>query len=127
MLTGGNTIIEGIILIIFGIFGYLWAVNTAPLITLAQIACNLSAVSNVLSQTCSKVNLNANIISYTPDMAIMIAIFGAILLSMGIIIFTRKEEGGEEKGSWGNRYYALKRCSIFILRTYCGFCFLYQG
>src|SRR5438046_10016550 len=105
MLTGGNTIIEGVILIIFGIFVYLLAINTVPLVTLAQIACNLSAVSNVLSQTCSKVNLNANIISYTPDIAIMIAIFGGILLSMGIIIFTRKEEGGEEERSWGNKYY----------------------
>ncbi|HEY6883805.1 MAG TPA: hypothetical protein VI278_07190 [Nitrososphaeraceae archaeon] len=127
MLTGGNTIIEGVIFIIFGIFVYFWAVNTAPLVTLAQIACNLSAVSNVLSQTCSKVNLNANIISYAPDIAIIIAIFGAILLSMGIIIFIRKEEGGEAKGSWGNKYYVLTRYSIFILRTKCGFISLYQG
>ena len=127
MLTGGNTIIEGLIFIIFGIFVYFWAVNTEPLVTLAQIACNLSSVSNVLSQTCSKVNLNAYIISYAPDIAIMIAIFGAILLSMGIIIFIRKEEGGEAKGSWGNKYYVLTRCSIFILRTKCGFISLYQG
>jgi hypothetical protein len=57
----------------------------------------------------------------------MIAIFGAILLSMGIIIFIRKEEGGEAKGSWGNKYYVLTRCSIFILRIYCEFNFLYKG
>jgi predicted membrane channel-forming protein YqfA (hemolysin III family) len=106
MLIGGNTIIEGIILITFGSFIYLWAINTAPLVMLAQIACNLPSVSNVLSQTCSKVNLNANIISYTPDIAIIIAIFGGILLIMGVIIISsEKEEGGERKGSWRDRYH----------------------
>jgi uncharacterized membrane protein YozB (DUF420 family) len=107
MLIGGNTIIEGIILITFGSFIYLWAINTAPLVMLAQIACNLPSVSNVLSQTCSKVNLNANIMSYTPDIAIIIAIFGGILLIIGVIIIsTGKEEEGEEgKGSWRNGYY----------------------
>jgi hypothetical protein len=106
MLTGGNTIIEGIILIIFGSFIYLWAISTAPLATLAQIACNLPSVSSVLSQTCSKINLNANIISYMPDIAIVIAVFGGILLIIGVItIFTGKEEVGEGKEPWRNRYY----------------------
>jgi hypothetical protein len=105
MLAGGNTIIEGIILLILGIFMYFWAINTAPLASLAQIACNIPAVSNVLSQTCSKVNINANIISYMPDIAIMVAIFGGILLVMGIIISTGKEQRGEGNGSWGNGYY----------------------
>lgn len=84
---------------------YFWAINTAPLANLAQIACNIPAVSNVLSQTCSKVNINGNIISYMPDIAIMVSIFGGILLIMGIIISTGKEQGGEENGSWGNGYY----------------------
>lgn len=105
MLAGGNTIIEGTILLILGIFMYFWAINTAPLASLAQIACNIPAVSNVLSQTCSKVNINANIISYMPDIAIMVAIFGGILLVMGIIISTGKEQRGEGNGSWGNGYY----------------------
>jgi hypothetical protein len=104
MLAGGNTIIEGIILIVFGIFIYLWAIYTAPLTTLAQIACNFPSVSNVLSQTCSKVNLNANIMSYTPDIAIIIAIFGGILLIIGVIIISTGE-GEEGKGSWRNAYY----------------------
>ncbi|MGB7638292.1 MAG: hypothetical protein WBL88_12060 [Nitrososphaeraceae archaeon] len=105
MLAGGNTIIEGTILLILGIFMYIWAINTAPLANLAQIACNIPAVSNVLSQTCSKVNINGNIISYMPDIAIMVSIFGGILLIMGIIISTGKEQGGEGNGSWGNGYY----------------------
>ena len=105
MLAGGNTIIEGTILLILGIFMYFWAINTAPLASLAQIACNIPAVSNVLSQTCSQVNINANIISYMPDIAIMVAIFGGILLVMGIIISTGKEQRGEGNGSWGNGYY----------------------
>jgi hypothetical protein len=106
MLAGGNTIIEGLILLILGIFMYFWAINTAPLASLAQIACNIPAVSNVVSQTCSKVNINANIISYTPDIAVIIAIFGGILLVMGIIIFTEKgSSDGGGKGSWGDGYY----------------------
>jgi hypothetical protein len=100
MLAGGNTIIEGTILLILGIFMYFWAINTAPLANLAQIACNIPAVSNVLSQTCSKVNINGNIISYMPDIAIMVASFGGILLVMGIIISTGKKQGGERNGSW---------------------------
>jgi hypothetical protein len=105
MLAGGNTIVEGTILLILGIFMYLWAINTAPLANLAQIACNIPAVSNVLSQTCLKVNINGNIMSYMPDIAIMVAIFGGILLVMGIIISTGKEQGREGNGSWGNGYY----------------------
>jgi hypothetical protein len=79
---------------------YFCAINTAPLANLAQIACNIPAVSNVLSQTCSKVNINGKIISYMPDIAIMVAIFGGILLVMGIIISIGKEQGGEGNGSW---------------------------
>jgi hypothetical protein len=105
MLAGGNTIIEGTILLIVGIFMYFWFINTAPLLNLAQIACNLPAVSNVLSQTCSKVNTNAQFLSYTPYVAILIAIFGGILLVVGINIYSGKERSGRGKASWGNGYY----------------------
>jgi hypothetical protein len=47
------------------------------LATLAQIACNFPSVSNVLSQTCSKVNLNARHSHYD-------SYFGGILLIMGL-------------------------------------------
>src|SRR6266487_5939735 len=105
MLAGSNTLIEGTILLIVGIFMYLWFINTAPLLNLAQIACNLPAVSNVLSQTCSKVNTNAEIMSYTPYMAILIAIFGGILLVVGINIYSGEEQGGRGKASWENGHY----------------------
>jgi hypothetical protein len=80
---------------------YFWAVTSAPLATLAQIACNLPAVSNIMAETCTKVSLNVNIIANTPNLAILIAIFGAILLIIGIIISTTGKKGG----SWGNRYH----------------------
>jgi hypothetical protein len=42
--------------------------------------------------------------SYTPDIAIIIAIFGGILLIIGVIIISTGE-GEEGKGSWRNAYY----------------------
>jgi hypothetical protein len=105
MLAGGNTIIEGTILLIVGVFIYFWFINTAPLLNLAQIACNLSAVSNVLSQTCSNVNTNAEFLSYTPYIAILIAIFGGILLVVGINIYSGKKHGRRGRASWRNGYY----------------------
>jgi hypothetical protein len=40
-----------------------------------------------------------------PEIAIIVSIFGGILLIMGIIISTGKEQGRERNGSWGNGYY----------------------
>jgi ABC-type transport system involved in multi-copper enzyme maturation permease subunit len=83
-------IIEGVTLIILGLFIYFWTVVWEPVVTLSQVACNISIVSRVLSQTCAEINLKSSIISYTPYVAIVIAIFGGFLLVKGIIISSRK-------------------------------------
>jgi hypothetical protein len=96
MLSSSHSIIEGIILIILGLFIYFWTVTWEPFITLSQVACNISVVSRVLSQTCAEINFKSNIISYTPYVAIVIAIFGGILLVKGIII-----SSGKRSHTWG--------------------------
>lgn len=99
MLNSANTIIEGLILIILGLFIYYWAVSWAPYITLSQVACNIPVVSQVLFQTCSEINSKSNIISYAPYFAIPVAAFGGILLIKGITLVKRKGEG------IGDRYF----------------------
>jgi hypothetical protein len=99
MLNSANTIIEGLILIILGLFMYYWAVSLAPYITLSQVACNIPVVSKVLFQTCSEINSKSNIISYGPYFAIAVAVFGGILLIKGITMDKRKGEG------IGDRYF----------------------
>ena len=80
MLSSGHSIIEGVTLIILGLFIYFWVVIWEPLITLSQVACNIPVVYRVLSQTCAEINLKSSIVSYTPSVAIVIAIFGVFLL-----------------------------------------------
>ena len=80
MLSSSHSIIEGVTLIILGLFIYFWTVVWEPVVTLSQVACNISIVSRVLSQTCAELNLKSSIISYTPYVAILIDIFGGLLL-----------------------------------------------
>jgi len=96
MLIGSHSIIEGITLIIIGLFIYFWTVTWEPFVTLSQVACNISAVSKVLSQICSEIHFKSNIISYTPYAAIVIAIFGSVLLAKGIMISSEKQ-----RYTWG--------------------------
>ena len=93
----------GALLIVIGTFMYIWAVDMSPLSTLAQVACNVPAVSNVLSQACSRVSMNSVTLSYVPDVAVILIIVGCILLVMGLHISTSKEQSGERRGPW--RYY----------------------
>lgn len=97
MLNSANTIIEGLILIILGLFIYYWAVSWAPYVTLSQVACNIPVVSQVLFQTCSEINSKSNIISYGPYLAAAVAVFGGILLIKGITMAKRKGEGIGDK------------------------------
>src|SRR5215467_12593210 len=90
MLNGSHSIIEGVTLIILGLFIYFWTVTWEPFVTLSQVACNISEVSKVLSQICSEIHFKSNIISYTPYAAIVIAIVGSILLVKGIMISSEK-------------------------------------
>ena len=90
----------GALLIVIGTFMYIWAVDTSPLSTLARVACNIPAVSNVLSQACSRVSMSSVTLSYAPDVAIILIIFGSILLIMGLHISTGKEQSGERRGPW---------------------------
>jgi hypothetical protein len=96
MLSSSHSIIEGVTLIILGLFVYFWTFTWEPLVTLSQVACNISVVSKVLSQTCTEINFKSNIISYTPYVAIVIVIFGGIILVKGIIIFS-----GKRRYMWG--------------------------
>jgi len=88
--------IEGVTLIILGLFIYFWTVIWEPLITLSQVACNIPVVSRILSQTCAEINLKSSIISYTPSVAIVIAIFGLFLSVKGIIL-----SSGKRRYKWG--------------------------
>src|ERR671922_1026201 len=99
MLNSANTIVEGLIMIILGLFIYYWAVSWAPYITLSQVACNIPVVSKVLFQTCSEINSKSNIISYGPYLAIAVAVFGGILLIKGMTMVKRNGEG------IGDRYF----------------------
>ena len=96
MLSGSHSIIEGITLIILGLFMYFWTVALEPFVTLSQIACNLSEVSKVLSQICAEIHFKSNVISYTPYAAIVISIFGGTILVKGIVISSRKR-----RYTWG--------------------------
>src|SRR5215467_13766123 len=96
MHSGGHSIIEGVTLIILGLFIYFWTVTWEPFVTLSQAACNISEVSQVLSQICSEIHFKSNIISYTPYVAIVIAIFGSVLLVKGITI-----SSGKPRYTWG--------------------------
>ena len=96
MLSSSHSIIEGVTLIILGLFIYFWTVNWEPFVTLSQVACNLSVVSKVLSQICSEIHFKSNIISYTPYVGIVIAIFGSILMVKGINI-----SSGKRRYTWG--------------------------
>jgi hypothetical protein len=96
MLSSSHTIIEGVTLIILGLFIYFWTVTWEPFVILSKVACNISVVSAVLSQTCAEINFKSNIISYFPYVAIVIVIFGGILLVKGIIISSAKR-----RYAWG--------------------------
>ncbi|MFY9799093.1 MAG: hypothetical protein WAK17_01950 [Candidatus Nitrosopolaris sp.] len=96
MLSSSHSIVEGVTLIILGLFIYFWTVVWEPVVTLSQVACNISIVSRVLSQTCAEINLKSSIISYTPYVAIVIAIFGGFLLVKGIMI-----SSGKRRYMWG--------------------------
>jgi hypothetical protein len=96
MLSSSHSIVEGVTLIILGLFIYFWTVVWEPVVTLSQVACNISIVSRVLSQTCVEINLKSSIISYTPYVAIVIAIFGGFLLVKGIMI-----SSGKRRYMWG--------------------------
>jgi uncharacterized membrane protein HdeD (DUF308 family) len=96
MLSSSHSIIEGVTLIILGLFIYFWTIIWEPLITLSQVACNIPVVSRVLSQTCTEINLKSSIISYTPSVAIVIAIFGVFLLVKGIML-----SSGKRRYKWG--------------------------
>jgi hypothetical protein len=96
MLSSSHSIVEGVTLIILGLFIYFWTVVWEPVVTLSQVACNISIVSRVLSQTCAEINLKSSIISYTPYVAIVIAIFGGFLLVKGIMI-----SPGKRRYMWG--------------------------
>ncbi|HXX98974.1 MAG TPA: hypothetical protein VEL11_17915 [Candidatus Bathyarchaeia archaeon] len=90
MLIRSHTIIEGAILTILGLFIYFWTITWEPFVILSKVACNISVVYTVLSQTCAEINFKSNIISDIPYVAIVIAIFGGILLVKGIIISSGK-------------------------------------
>src|SRR5215472_2350610 len=96
MLSGSHSIIEGITLIILGLFIFFWTVSWEPFVTLSRVACNISVVSSVLSQTCAEINFKSSIISYTPYAAIVISIFGGTILVKGIVISSRKR-----RYTWG--------------------------
>ena len=96
MLSSSHSIIEGVTLIILGLFIYFWTVTWEPFVTLSQVACNLSVVSKALTQICAEIHFKSSIISYTPYVAIVIAIFGSILLVKGIIISSEKR-----RYTWG--------------------------
>src|SRR5215831_6288312 len=96
MLSSSHIIIEGVTLIILGLFIYFWTVTWEPFVTLSQVACNISAVSKVLSQICGEIHFKSNIISYTPYVGIVIAIFGSILMVKGINI-----SSGKRRYTWG--------------------------
>ena len=96
MLSSGHSIIEGVTLIILVLFIYFWTVTWEPFVTLSQVACNISAVSKVLSQICGEIHFKSNIISYTPYVGIVIAIFGSILMVKGINI-----SSGKRRYTWG--------------------------
>src|SRR5437879_1396182 len=96
MLSSSHSIIEGVTLIILGLFIYFWTVTWEPFVILSQVACNISVVSKVLSQTCAEIHFKSSIISYTPYVATVIAIFGSILLVKGIII-----SSGKRRHTWG--------------------------
>ena len=85
----------GGLFIVIGTFMYFWAADMSPLSTLAQVACNVPAVSNVLFQACSKLSMNIAIISYVPDIAVILIIVGCILLIVGLHISTGKEKSGQ--------------------------------
>lgn len=96
MLIRSHTIIEGATLTILGLFIYFWTITWEPFVILSKVACNISVVSTVLSQTCAEINFKSSIISYIPYVAIVIAIFGGILLVKGIII-----SSGKRRYMWG--------------------------
>jgi uncharacterized membrane protein len=79
----GNTVVEGIIMIILGFFMYVWAQNAAPLANFAHEVCNGLGLN--ATDTCKKVNLNANIVSNAPLYGIIIIFFGSILIAIGAI------------------------------------------
>jgi uncharacterized membrane protein len=88
----GNTVVEGIIMVILGFFMYIWAQNAAPLANIAQGVCNnplgqiaQSVLGQNATDTCNKVNLNANIVNNAPLYGITIVIFGFILIIIGAI------------------------------------------
>lgn len=95
----------GGLFIVIGTFMYFWAADMSPLSTLAQVACNVPAVSNVLFQACSKLSMNIAIISYVPDIAVILIIVGCILLIVGLHISTGKDKSGQSRRSQDNKYY----------------------
>jgi hypothetical protein len=84
---------------------YFWAADMSPLSNLAQVACNVPAVSNVLFQACSRLNMNITILSYVPDVAVVLIILGCILLIVGLHISTGKEKNGQSRRTRDNKYY----------------------
>ena len=95
----------GAVFIVIGTFMYFWASDTSPLSTLAQVACNVPAVSNVLFQACSRITMNIAILSYAPDVAVVLIILGCILLIVGLHISTGKEKSRPGWRSRDNKYY----------------------
>src|SRR5215469_12414204 len=96
MLSSSHSIIEGVTLIIIGLFIYFWTVIWEPFVTLSQVASNISAVSKVLSQISGEIHFKSNIISYTPYVGIVIVILMIILMIKGIII-----SSGKRRYTWG--------------------------
>jgi hypothetical protein len=95
----------GGLFILLGTFMYFWAADMSPLSTLAQVACNVPAVSNVLFQACSRISMNMAILSYVPDVAVVLIILGCILLTVGLHISTGKEKSGKSWRTRDNKYY----------------------
>ena len=87
---GGNTMVEGLLMIIIGAFVYIWAQNAAPLAGIAQDVCNSSVgqlgqslLGGNATETCNKVNANAAIIDKGPLFSSALTLIGFLLIITG--------------------------------------------
>jgi hypothetical protein len=87
---GGNTMVEGLLMIIIGAFVYIWAQNAAPLAGIAKDVCNSSVgqlgqslLGSNAPETCNKVNANAAIIDKGPLFSGALTLIGFLLIITG--------------------------------------------
>ena len=98
-MSGGNTIVEGLIIFGMAAFFYIWAANAAPFTGIASGVCGVGNTFGLQSSDCDRIQANEAIIQGAPAIAVIIGIFGLVAVVTGImqIIYSRKIAKDKEK------------------------------